>query len=91
MQLSLLARVKEPSEAMRSTSQRGAYPTFKSDYTPNGTFNNCYVSAGEQIIFVRGARVNRRNLSDEYLDDHIVRYDWNLKEWRELGHVRGRL
>ena len=66
----------------------GPYPTFKSDYTPNGTFNNCYVSAGEQIIFVRGARVNRRNLSDEYLDDHIVRYDWNLKKWRELGHVR---
>jgi len=66
----------------------GPYPTFKSDYTPNGTFNNCYVSAGEQIIFVRGARVNRRNLSDEYLDDHIVRYDWNLNEWRELGHVR---
>ena len=64
------------------------YPTFKSDYTPNGTFNNCYVSAGEQIIFVRGARVNRRNLSDEYLDDHIIQYNWRQKEWKELGHVR---
>ncbi len=64
------------------------YPSFKSDYTPNGTFNNCYVSAGDQIVFVRGARVNRRNLSDEYLDDHIIQYSWKLKEWQELGHVR---
>jgi hypothetical protein len=64
------------------------YPTFKSAYTPNGTFNNCYVSAGDQIVFVRGARVNRRNLSDEYLDDHIIQYSWKLKEWQELGHVR---
>lgn len=64
------------------------YPTFKSAYIPNGTFNNCYVSAGDKIIFVKGARVNRRNLSDEYLDDHIIQYSWKLKEWQELGHVR---
>jgi len=64
------------------------YPSFKSAYTPNGTFNNCYVSAGDKIVFVKGARVNRRNLSDEYLDDHIIQYSWKLKEWQELGHVR---
>ena len=64
------------------------YPSFSSPYTPNGTFNNCYVVSDEAVVFMRGARINRRNLSDAYLDDHIIEYNWKKKEWRELGHTR---
>lgn len=65
-----------------------AYPSFNSAYTPNGTFNNCYSENEDFTVFVRGSRVNRRNLSDEYLDDHIVAYDWLKNEWFEWGHSR---
>ena len=65
-----------------------AFPSFTSGYTPNGTFNNCYAENDQFTVFMRGARVNRRNLSDEYLDDHIVAYDWAKNEWFEWGHTR---
>ena len=64
------------------------FPSFNSAYIPNGTFNNCYAENEDFTVFIRGARVNRRNLSDQYLDDHIVVYDWAKNEWFEWGHSR---
>jgi len=64
------------------------YPAYHTKYTPNGSFNNCYVRSEDAVVFMRGARVNRRNLSDEYLDDHIISYQWSTGIWKELGHTR---